>query len=63
MEVTEDAIEYIAEKALENGTGARGLAGIIQGIMEDVLFELPEKKNVKAIKITKEAAIKKFTNC
>ena len=57
LEVTEDAIEYISEKALENGTGARGLAGIIQGIMEDVLFELPEKKNVKTIRITKEAAM------
>ena len=56
LTVTEDAVEYIAEKALKNGTGARGLAGIIQNIMEDTMFELPEQKNVKAITINKAAA-------
>ena len=55
LTVTEDAVEYIAEKALKNGTGARGLAGIIQGIMEDAMFELPEQKNVKEITINKDA--------
>ena len=33
----------IAEKAIKRGTGARGLRAIIEGIMGDVMYEIPDK--------------------
>jgi len=54
LEFEEEAIQRIAEKALERKSGARGLRGIIEKIMLDVMYELPEMKNVEKCIITKE---------
>lgn len=53
LEVTEDAIEFIAEKALEFKLGARGLRSICEAVMTDAMFELPSKKNVDHFKVTR----------
>ncbi len=50
----EEAISRIAEKALEKKSGARGLRGIIEGIMLDVMYELPTLNDVEKCIITKE---------
>lgn len=50
-----DALEEIAQKAIERKTGARGLRSIIEETMLDVMFEIPSQTNVKRVKITKEA--------
>ena len=48
-----EALRAIAQLALERKTGARGLRSIIEEIMVDLMFELPEYKNYDIV-ITKE---------
>jgi ATP-dependent Clp protease ATP-binding subunit ClpX len=43
---SDDALEALAEKALNKGTGARGLRSILEGVMLDVMFDLPSQQNV-----------------
>ena len=54
LEFEEAAIDRIAEKALERKSGARGLRGIMEGMMLDVMYELPTLKGVEKCIITKE---------
>lgn len=50
LEFTEEALREIAVKAIERKTGARGLRSIIEGIMLDVMFDLPSREDaVKCI--------------
>ncbi|KMK74631.1 ATP-dependent protease ATP-binding subunit ClpX [Alkalihalobacillus pseudalcaliphilus] len=46
LEFTEDALKAISNKAIERKTGARGLRSIIEGIMLDVMFDLPSRDDV-----------------
>lgn len=50
-----DAIEVIAEKALERKTGARGLRSIMESIMMDVMYEIPSDDTIESCVITKES--------
>ncbi|MFK7934590.1 MAG: ATP-dependent Clp protease ATP-binding subunit ClpX [Saprospiraceae bacterium] len=58
---TEDAIRYIAEKALEYELGARGLRSICEAIMTDAMFELPSDPNAKSFEVTRDYAVEKLT--
>ena len=49
------AIKAISRKALERGTGARGLRSIIEGIMRDLMFEIPSRTDVSEVIITSES--------
>ena len=51
----EDAIEAIAEKALERKVGARGLRSIMENVMMDVMYRIPSEESIKACVITKGA--------
>ncbi|HHO0734133.1 TPA: ATP-dependent Clp protease ATP-binding subunit ClpX, partial [Campylobacter jejuni] len=53
LKFEEDALRAIAQLALERKTGARGLRSIIEEMMVDLMFELPEYKNYDIV-ITKE---------
>lgn len=55
LEFAEDALRSIARKTLERKTGARGLRAIIEETMMDIMYELPSRKNVEKIIITKES--------
>lgn len=55
LEFTNDAIQEIAKLAYERKIGARGLRSIMEGIMIDIMYEIPSKKNIKKVTITKEA--------
>ena len=48
------AIKAISRKALERGTGARGLRSIIENIMRDLMFEIPSRADVSEVVITSE---------
>ena len=48
------AIKAISRKALERGTGARGLRSIIESIMRDLMFEIPSRTDVSEVVITSE---------
>jgi ATP-dependent Clp protease ATP-binding subunit ClpX len=54
LEVTRDAIEAIADKALKRRAGARGLRSILENVLLDVMFDLPTKPKGKKIIINKE---------
>lgn len=50
----EDALKEIAHKAQEQHTGARGLRGIIEGILTELMFETPSDSTIEKIIITKD---------
>ncbi len=50
----EDAIDAIAQEAIDRKTGARGLRSIVEKIMLDVMYEIPSLKGAKEVRITKE---------
>ncbi len=54
LEFEQDALELIVKKALERKTGARALRSIVEGILLDIMYELPSKKNIDKCLITKE---------
>ncbi len=54
LEFKQDALETIADKAIERKTGARGLRSIIEDTLKDLMFEIPSDNTVKKIVITKE---------
>ena len=60
LEFSEDAIDFIAEKALDFNLGARGLRSICEAVMTDAMFELPSQKDVDHFKITKAYAEEKL---
>lgn len=52
--VEDDAVEAIAQKALDRKTGARGLRSIIEETMLDIMYEIPSQENIQKCTITKE---------
>ncbi|ELK47163.1 ATP-dependent protease ATP-binding subunit ClpX [Halobacillus sp. ACCC02827] len=59
LEMEEDALREIARLAIERKTGARGLRSIIEGIMLDVMYELPSRDDIEKCIITKETVTAK----
>ncbi len=57
LDFTRKALETIAELAMKRGTGARGLRAIMEEILNDIMYELPNMKNVKRIVITDEVVL------
>ncbi len=54
LEFEDGALKEIAKKAIERKTGARGLRSIIEGIMLDVMFDLPSRDDITKCIITNE---------
>jgi ATP-dependent Clp protease ATP-binding subunit ClpX len=50
-----ESLRAVAQKALKRGTGARGLRSILETMMTDIMFDLPNREDVREIVITKEA--------
>ncbi|WP_181310411.1 ATP-dependent Clp protease ATP-binding subunit ClpX [Nocardioides campestrisoli] len=57
LEFTEDAIGAIAEKALERGTGARGLRAIIEEVLLHVMYDVPSRGDVAKVIVTDEVVL------
>ncbi|EOT43580.1 ATP-dependent Clp protease ATP-binding subunit ClpX [Enterococcus columbae] len=57
LEFEQAALEAIAQKAIDRNTGARGLRSIIEGIMLDVMFEIPSDDTIEKVIITKAAVL------
>ncbi|MDU1023799.1 MAG: ATP-dependent Clp protease ATP-binding subunit ClpX [Peptoniphilus harei] len=51
----DEALKYIARKAIEKKAGARGLRGVIENTIMNVMYEIPSRDDIKAVKITKES--------
>ena len=51
LEFTQDALEAIADRAVERGTGARGLRAILEELMLDVMYSVPSEGTVRRCRI------------
>ncbi len=49
-----DALRAVAQQAVDRGGGARGLRAILEDVMTDIMFELPNRHDVREVVITKE---------
>jgi ATP-dependent Clp protease ATP-binding subunit ClpX len=54
LEFDQEAIELIADKALERETGARGLRAIMENAMLDLMYSIPSDESISRCVITKE---------
>lgn len=54
LDFTESALREVAKTALKQKTGARGLRSILEHVLQDLMFKLPDISGTKAVKITKE---------
>jgi ATP-dependent Clp protease ATP-binding subunit ClpX len=61
LEIHEDVLDFVVEKAIEFSLGARGLRSICEAILIDAMFELPSKDE-KHIVITRAYAEEKLSN-
>jgi ATP-dependent Clp protease ATP-binding subunit ClpX len=59
LRFTDDALEAIAESALERKIGARGLRMIIEDLMLDLMYQVPNQKKVREVTITRETVMAK----
>ncbi|MBK7258821.1 MAG: ATP-dependent Clp protease ATP-binding subunit ClpX [Ignavibacteriae bacterium] len=55
----EPALKAVVTKAMERGTGARALRSILEEVMMEIMYGLPEKRNVSSCTITKDTILKK----
>lgn len=58
---TDEALDYVAEKALEYKLGARGLRSLCEAILTDAMFELPSSPDVKELVVTRAYAEEKIS--
>jgi len=55
----EPALKAVVLKAMERGTGARALRSILEEIMMEIMYSLPEKRNVANCTITRDVILRK----
>jgi len=56
---TDDALDYIVDKAVALKLGARGLRSIVESIMNNAMFEIPGSKQ-KTFEVTREYAVEQY---
>ena len=49
-----EALRAVAEKTITRGTGARGLRAILEDVMIDIMFDLPDRDDIREVVITRE---------
>ncbi|MFN3700379.1 MAG: ATP-dependent Clp protease ATP-binding subunit ClpX [Alphaproteobacteria bacterium] len=54
LKFTDDALKAIAKRAIERKTGARGLRSIIENMLLDTMFELPDMDNVEEVVVNED---------
>lgn len=57
LHISEEALESIAKKAIDAGTGARALRMILENVMRDMMFEVPSDNTIEEILIEKETIV------
>ena len=55
----EAALHLIAQEALKRKTGARGLRAVLEGIMQNVMYEIPSIDGVSSCRVTKDVVLSK----
>tara|TARA_A100001015_G_scaffold113566_1_gene126179 strand:+ start:172 stop:1392 length:1221 start_codon:yes stop_codon:yes gene_type:complete len=59
LDFTNRAIDEIIKQALERNTGARALRSILEKIMIDIMYDIPQQENVQSCLVTYDTIIKK----
>jgi len=59
IKFTDEALEAIAQEAIKRNVGARGLRVILEEMMLDLMYQLPQQKETRELTITKEMVEKK----
>ncbi len=54
LDITESALDAVANKALERKTGARGLRAIMEETVSEIMYEVPSREDIKKVTITDE---------
>ncbi len=54
LEFEDEALEAIADKAIAMEIGARGLRSVVEGILTDIMFEIPSEERVDRVTVTRE---------
>jgi ATP-dependent Clp protease ATP-binding subunit ClpX len=54
LEFTDEALEAIADKAVEKEIGARGLRSVMESTMQNIMFTTPSDKTIEKVIVTKE---------
>ena len=57
LEFTEGALESIAEKAIKRATGARGLRAILEGVLLQVMYDLPGRDDIAKVVIDRDTVL------
>jgi ATP-dependent Clp protease ATP-binding subunit ClpX len=57
LRFTEDALESIAQQAVERNIGARGLRMIMEELMLEMMFSIPSQSGVKEIVVSKDVVV------
>ena len=60
LSFTEGALDFIVDKSVEFGLGARGLRSIVESIISDAMFEMPSDSDATKLKVTKAYAESKI---
>lgn len=60
LQLGEGVLDFIVSKAIEYKLGARGLRSIMEGILTDLMFEIPSNEDMKSFVVTQEYAREKF---
>ena len=61
LQFTEDALHAIAERSLQQKTGARGLRAILENILLDTMFTLPNLRNIESVIINRDVILGKIS--
>ena len=59
LDFTEEALDFIVDKAMEYKLGARGLRSIVESVIMDAMFEIPSK-DVKTFEVNLDYARKQL---
>jgi len=59
LEFTSGALDAVAKTAISKGLGARGLRSVMESVMLDLMYEIPERENISKCLIDEECIIGK----
>ncbi|MBQ7599080.1 MAG: ATP-dependent Clp protease ATP-binding subunit ClpX, partial [Clostridia bacterium] len=57
LEFDKEALEAVADRAIERNTGARGLRSILEETMTSIMFDIPSRTDVSKVTVTKECVL------
>lgn len=59
LEFEDEALDLIVEKAMTRKTGARALRGVLESVMNPIMFDIPDQQNLKICRISADTVAKK----